>query len=265
MRYLLSILLVLCAGVAAAADSLMVLRTVPLRARLLTVDETGNAYVVRTDNNLVRYNENGDSTGFFRSVTNGDIGAVDATNPLRILVYYPDYSRLVLLDRMLAPKSELDLRRLNIFNATVVAGSADGNIWIYDPFNARLKKINEQGMEVSSGNDLRQQLDEVPDPAFMTERERKLYLSDTGKGIFVFDQYASYVSRLPFTGVQYLQVYGTQIVYRKGTAFLSYNLPDAVEKSIDLPSGQGAILNAALVRDKLYVLYEKELVIYRMR
>lgn len=263
MRYLLSILLVLRAAVA-EADSLMVVRALPLQARLLTVDEIGNAYIVRTDNNLVRYSENGDSTGFFRSVTNGDIGAVDATNPLRIILYYPDYGRLVLLDRMLAPKTELDLRRINVFNAPAVANSADGNIWIYDPFNARLRKINERGEEVSSGNDLRQQLEAVPAPSFMVERERRLYVSDTTQGIFVFDQYATYINRLPFTGIAYLQAYGTQLLYRSGSELISYELRDAREKVMALPEGSGRILNAALVRNRLYVLYENELVIYRL-
>ena len=38
-------------------------RQIAIKGRFMTVDELGNVYVVRNDNTLMRYNENGDSTG----------------------------------------------------------------------------------------------------------------------------------------------------------------------------------------------------------
>src|ERR1700754_3885044 len=67
-------------------------------ARFMTTDELGNVYLVRQDNGLIRYNNNGDSTGNFRSIQNGDLEWIDATNPLRILLYYPAFSKVILLD-----------------------------------------------------------------------------------------------------------------------------------------------------------------------
>ena len=80
-------------GKSFAQNAFRVIRNIPVQARLLAVDELGNSYVVRVDNTVFRFNENGDSTGFYRSTLNGDIGTVDATNPLRILLYYPDFSK----------------------------------------------------------------------------------------------------------------------------------------------------------------------------
>ncbi len=73
-------------AVYADGDSLDIIREIPMKARLMTVDELGNVYVVRDNNALVRFNEKGDSSAFYRSVQNGDIGAVDASNPLRVVV-----------------------------------------------------------------------------------------------------------------------------------------------------------------------------------
>ena len=230
----------------------------------MNVDDLGNVYVVRSNNSLVKFTETGDSSTFYRSVLNGDIGSVDVTNPLRVVVYYPSYAKVILLDRMLAPKNELDLKKINIVPNASVALSADGNLWVYDKFNARLLKIDENLQPVGQSNDLRQQLAEVPEPSYMVERERKLYLCDTANGIYTFDQYGTYINTLTLFGVEQLQVYGTQLVYRHAGTLHSYDLRKTSANQLLLPPRSARVLSAAINRHVLYVLYENELVLYKM-
>ena len=265
MRFFFFILLLLSVFPALSQDTLTTLKAIPMNARLMTVDELGNVYVVKQDNMLVRYSENGDSSGFYRSVQNGDIGSIDATNPLRIVVYYPAYSKVVLLDRMLALKNELDLRKLNIFTTPAVASSADGNLWIYDQFNARLKKINEQLVEVGQSNDLRQEIRSVPSPSFMVERSWKVFLCDTMKGIYTFDRYGNYINTLSIFGVKNLQVFGAQLIYRHEDSLYSWNLEKVTSNVMLLPGVKENIIHAAIVRSRLYVLYKDALIIYRFK
>jgi hypothetical protein len=254
----------LCLTQASGADSLAVLREIPMTARLMTVDELGNVYVVRENNALVRFNEYGDSSAFYRSVQNGNIGAVDASNPLRVVVYYPAYSRTVLLDRMLAEKNDLNLRRTNVFTTPVIASSADGNLWIYDQFNVRLKKIDEQLAEIAQSNDIRQEAQIVPAPSFMVERNWKVFLCDTANGIFTFDRYGNYINTLSIYGVKYLQVFGPQLLFRHQDTMFSWNMNKASYHSLIIPYGQDRIINAAIVRSTLYVLYADRLTLYRL-
>lgn len=247
-----------------AIDSFKIIKSIPMEARMMTVDELGNVYVVKNNNSLVKFSDGGDSLTFYRTVLNGDIGQVDVTNPLRVVVYYPAYSKVILLDRMLAPKNELDLKKLNIIGNATVALSADGNLWVYDKFNVRLLKINEQLQQVGESNDLRQQLAEVPDPAYMLERERKVYMSDSAQGIYTFDQYGSYINTLSLYGVGRLQVYGSQLVYRRGDTLLSYDYKKIMDNKLVLPARENEIIAAAVSKGLLYVLYSKELVLYRM-
>lgn len=264
LRGLLCFLIVLCLpDVARAADALRLIRSVPVQARLVTMDELGNIYVVRHDNLLVRYNEQGDSTGFYRSVLNGDIQGVDATNPLRLLLYYPAFSKVVLLDRMLAVKSEIDLQRRNIFLPTAVATSSDGNLWVYDPFNARLLKLDETGGELRGSNDLRQQLNFVPTPSFMLERDRREYVSDTARGILVFDQFATYINTLPLYGVRQLQAFDQQLIYLQGDTLHSYDMRSFADKTLLLPAADGSrVTGAAIGPHALAVLYPDRLDIF---
>lgn len=239
-----------------------------MRARFITTDEIGNLYVVKSDNNLVRYGPAGDSNAFFRSITNGDIGAVDATNPLSILVYYPRQSRITVLDRMLAPKSEIDLRALGIVAQTAVASSADGGIWVYDPFNARLKKFSENGKQILESNDLRLELANVPHAHALMERDRRVYLTDTARGVYIFDRFASplLAEAFPAAGEGELYVAGkTTFLYRRADTIFAQDLNTRVSIVAPIPpSVQDAsrVRSMATTNGVFYILREQSLTRY---
>lgn len=262
IKYLLSGILFLLTAPVSASDTVQIIRSIPIDARLIAMDELENTYAVRNDNMLIRYDNRGDSTGFYRGVLNGDITIADVTNPLRILLYYAGYSKAMLLDRMLSEKSEIDLRKQNILSATAVATSSDGRLWVYDPFNARLIKLDETGEIVRNSNDLRQQTGFVPMPVFMLERDRRVYVADQSHGILIFDQFANYISALPIMSVERLQAFDQQLVYRIGDVLHSYDMKTFSEREFPLPGPQEGIIDAVLGVNTLSVLYRHKLVIY---
>lgn len=262
MKTGLLLLSILLAFSASAGDSLRVLAMHPMSARSITTDELGNIYAIHTDNTLARYNAHGDSTGFYRSALNGTLGMVDATNPLRLLLYYPAFNKVQILDRQLSLKSEVDLRTLHILSPTAVAIASDGNIWVYDPFTARLLKLDESGAQVSESIDLRQELSFVPKASFLLERDRRLYLCDTMHGILAFDQFATYITTLPFKGIGTFQAFDQQIVFARGDTLHSYDMQSFGEKLMPLPGKPEGIVDVSLSQHMLVVLYLKRLVLY---
>lgn len=261
LKTTLLFLLLLVAGSAGAQELIKSIATA--NARFITTDELGNVYLVRQDNALIRYSSEGDSTGNFRSIQNGDLQWVDATNPLRVLLYYPAFSKVILLDRMLSVKNELDLKKLSIFNPPAVGMSADGRIWVYDFVNARLKKIDDQLNVVNTGNDMRQESATVPRPSALLERDTRVYLCDPVNGIYTFDRFASYLNTLEIKGVKQLQAFGSQLIYRSGDSLKAYDLKTLSLKTIALPV-QSDFINARVERNRLYLLFADRLELYRM-
>ncbi len=232
-------------------------------ARLITTDELGNVYLVREDNALIRYNADGDSTGNFRSIQNGELMWVDATNPLRILLYYPTFSKVTLLDRMLSVKNELDLKKLNIYNPPAVGMSADGRIWVYDFVNAKLKKIDDQLNVINTSNDMRQESGTVPNPTALLERDTRVYLSDAANGIYTFDRFANYINTLEIKKVKELQAFGTQLIYQANDTLKAYDLKTLTLKAIPLPA-QADFIDVRIERNRMYLLFTDRLDIYKM-
>ena len=58
-----------------------------------TVDNLGNIYILGKDNQLRKLSPQGDSLAVFNDVRRfGRIASIDVTNPLKILVYYREFS-----------------------------------------------------------------------------------------------------------------------------------------------------------------------------
>lgn len=264
MKWALFLLLALPAALVSAQLPMPIIKSIPVVAQTIEVDELGSVYVLRSDNLLLKYNEHGDSLANYNALSNGQLTSIDVTNPLRIMLYYARYAQLVLLDRMLAPKTELNVRKLNLLNANVIAASAEGNLWIYDQFSATLNKLDMELNYIIKGNDLRQQLSELPKPVALLERNRRVYLVDSAQGIFIFDQYGSYINTIPILGLTHLQVVANQLVYRKANELIVYDMDQIEERRFALPPLPHLTIRSALLSHNiLYVLYSDRLVLYQ--
>lgn len=261
MRYLMLLFLLLCSFWSKGQE---LLSEMNLRdARAMSTDEIGNIYVVYEDNSLVQYNERGDSLTNFRNIQNGVLAHIDTRNPLKLLLFYPDFSKIIILDRMLSLKNEVDLRQLNIYRVGAAGLAMDGNIWIYDLNNVQLLKIDANLNIVNKSDDLRSAIQSFPEPVSLEESDRKVYLLDTVKGIYVFDQFANFLNNIALSPIKQLQVYNSLLVYVSGDSLLNYNPVTAAVQSLQLPPTEDFI-SARIDRGKLYLLSKNKLRIYNI-
>ena len=131
-----------------------------------TVDNLGELYIINTDNQLKKYDENGDSIGVFNQVTKyGKLSYVEAQNPWKVILFYKNYSTIVLLDKYLNVLSSINLRKQNIFQVNALTTSYDNNIWLYDEQDNKLKKIDDSGNTIFESIDFRLLFDSVPKSA----------------------------------------------------------------------------------------------------
>jgi len=106
----------------------------------IALDQLGQLYVVHPNNNIIQYKADG-SEGFrYNNNTLGKLGAIDPTNPFSILLFYPDFQTIILLDRTLNEKTQIDLSASGLLNIELVGLSNDNFIWIYDAADVQLKK-----------------------------------------------------------------------------------------------------------------------------
>lgn len=169
---------------------LKLLRTISGDIKDFTTDNLGNIYLLTAGNQVKKLNDQGDSTAVYNDVKRyGKIFSIDATNPLKLLVYYKDFATIAVLDRLLNVRNTIDLRQQNILQVQAITSSYDNNIWLFDELDSRVKKVDEKGNVMQESVDFRQIFDSVPVPSVMYDRDGQLYLYDQRRGLLVFDYY----------------------------------------------------------------------------
>ena len=188
-----------------------------------TTDNLGNLYVLTRSNQLKKMNPNGDSLSVYNDVRRyGKVYSLDATNPLKLLLYYKDFGTIVVLDRFLNVRTTINLRQSNIFQVKAICQSYDNGIWLYDEQEARLKKLNDEGSTIDQFSDFRQVMDTAPSPVRLADQDRLLYLYDPGTGLFVFDYFGTLKNRVALTGWQDFQVVGNKVFGRRNAVLQQY-------------------------------------------
>lgn len=212
----------LCKRSIAQNDSLLKLsQTKVIKGEVVyfTTDNLGNVYILSSSNQIKKLKQNGDSIAVYNDVKRyGQIYSIDATNPLKVLVYYKDFATIVVLDRLLNVRNTIDLRKQNIFQVQAVAVSYDSNIWLFDELESKLKKIDDNGRVLVETPDFRQLFDEVPQPEVIYDRDGQLYLYDRKKGLLVFDYYGALKNNFQLPGISDLQVIDKNTVTGRDSA-----------------------------------------------
>jgi len=258
VSYIIFILCFFNTNVFALDYKLQLKKSIAVENGYFTTDPIGNIYLVKDNNFIIKYNSLGDSIGVFNDISAGPVTSIDASNPLRVLVFYSGFSQIKILDNMLSLKNKLDLSNLGLFNIPAIANSMDGNIWVFDP-TGNLLKINDR-LEIQHSYPLRNMIDFVVSPSHMVERDRTLYMTDTTQGIMQFDRYGFYRTVYRFRTSE-CNVMNNYIVYYADGKLHSYNIKSLQASVIDLPD-PNSIQFARIEKNYIYILRSAKIDIY---
>ncbi len=259
MNLLKSILLFICLNVSALHSNaqpdtnFIPGKTIPGDFSYFTVDNLDNIYLVNNNSNqLKKLNANGDSAGVFNNVRKyGKLFSIDATNPLKLLLFYKNFATIVVLDRFLNVRNTINLGKKNIFKVKAITSSYDNNIWLFDEGDSRLKKIDDNGDVLSETADFRTLFDTIPSPIQISDQDGFLYLYDPNKGFYTFDYYGALKNNMPFlrwnnTGIigKTLYGFGDTSFYKYETGsiqLIEYSTPYYFKNTLQIKAGNNKI------------------------
>ncbi|MEM7103196.1 MAG: hypothetical protein AAF502_08710 [Bacteroidota bacterium] len=260
---ILSLILIACFS-SMAQDSLkyQLSATLDIKASYLVTDVLQNIYAVDEDGELIKFSPEGEELYRFNEFTLGMPTLIDATNPFKVLLYYPEFQTVVTLDNTLSKTGSFDLFDLDFDIIEALCFSNDGNIWLYDPISFKVKKIDNSARTLLSSSDLSLVLESALEPSFLLERENWLFVNDPESGILVFDVYGEYSKTLDMPGLRSFQVVDGRIIYFNDKTLHAFDLQSLDRYIISIPETEKAIQNVRIEKERLYLALEDEVRIY---
>lgn len=255
------VLLVFGICVLGFAAPFRLINTFEVKADSITVDNFGNFYTL-SKNKILKFGSDGKYLYPYEEFRYGKVGMLDITNPMKLMVFYPDFQTIVWLDKFLSPLGSYSFFTMGYQNITAIGSSIDGRIWFYDNVEFKLKKIDEGGNVFRESQPLNVILEQAPNPNFLIERDNQVYVNDPEIGILVFDYFGSYNKIIPIKGLTRFQVVQQQIVYQDNYKLQSYNPVTFELKEVSLPDTTG-LREAVLEKESLGILRTDKVEFYK--
>jgi hypothetical protein len=220
---------------------------------LFTTDNLNNSYLVNGEE-LTKYNQAGKLFLKYSNKRYGNITTIDATNALKVLLYYKDFQQLVFLDSQLSQNGEvISLESLGYEQTDLVCTSFNNSFWIYNKQTVELVRFNENSQQIAKTGNLKQLLQAELKPEFMIEHNSYLYLNCPDIGIYVFDMYGTFNKIISLKNIHSFQVSDNILYYYKDGKFCSYDTKAFEEKCISY--NDTLLKNVRIEKERLFLQY----------
>jgi len=187
------------------------------------VDNLGRIYVLDDKNRIINYKPDLTEQYRFANTRSGQVTTLDVTNPLKVVAFYDDFNQVKVLDNTLSIINELNLAD-KFADISACGVTNDGHLWVFDPVQFKLIKINDSGvkvMESSNVNDFGMVDVKITD---IREKGNFVVLCDRNKGFYIFDNLGQYLYFFESKDIKSFQFDGRNIYYYTSTGLKSYSV-----------------------------------------
>lgn len=220
-------------------------------------DNLSNVYTV-ANNEIVKYDSEGKPFSKYSDKTWGAIHQIDVSNPLKIIVFFKDFSKIIFLDNMLGQTgSTIFLEKLGLEQTQLICSSHNNGIWVFNQLNFELIRL-AQTLEITNrtGN-LGQILGIDITPNFMLQYNNFLYVNNPETGILVFDSFGTYYKTIPIKGLNTFQVRDDDIIFSQKNKIGTFNLK-TLKASIITEADTG-LIKASIEKNRILLQYNNYL------
>ncbi len=211
---------------------------------------------------LVKYSLNDTILFRYSDMRSGNVSQVDVTNPLKIIVFYQEFSKVQFLDNTLSERGKpIFLIDFGMEQATLVCNSYDNGLWVFDRSNFSITRFDKTLFETNKLENLNKVFGIDITPNILLEKNNILYLNDPNHGIYLFDNFGGFIKKIPIKGIEQLQVQGRELIYKIEDKFYSYHTDSFTERVISLPIPQADFMR--IEKNRMALIAHNKLIFYR--
>ncbi len=227
------------------------------------VDSFGNL-IINEGDKLQKYDSIGRQT-FSQSNKNwGKFTSIDASNPMKILLFSENQQLISYVDNTLSGQQDLiDLNQLDFSYVTLVATSGQPDkLWVFDSDNSKIALISRNVIQQQRIENIRGLLG-CKDVKQLVEKDNNLYLIDAQQGILKFDIYGTFIAKWKVKGLDFVHFENEYAYYVVGDALKVMSLETDKTHSYILPVNE--VVKIKKGANSMYLETENEILKYSIQ
>lgn len=229
-----------------------------------TSDFSGNLYLSNEHGVISKYDKNGALQISYSGTVKSSIYSIDASHTSKIFGFYRDQQSYIILDRFLNPLNEANLNPSIIGFATETAYSANNNLWLFDQSDLSIKKINLISDVVVTSNAIPLMIaEEEWDLLQIEEYQNRLFLYNSSKDMYVFDNLGNYIRKLSINPDCKVSFNDSHLIFIQGDRILTLNIYNNEISEIGLLNNTNSVLKVISTNNFIYLIFKNKISVYK--
>jgi len=231
----------------------------------ISTDGKGNIFITDKQGYLFQFNAKGEPLNQLATSLSAPVTYLDAFKTVNIFLFSASLQRFKILDRFLNPIVDKSIDEIGVLGWVSQACLGNNNsLWVYDETDLRLKKINLNNnalLQAQAINTIIQKNDlEI---ILLMERYNLLFLQAAEVGIYIFDNQANFLEKIPISTSYKSVIEGDFIYTILQDQLVKTNYLTKVSKSITLSMAKPldrlalSYLHIILANEKGVAIFER--------
>lgn len=194
---------------------------------------------------------------------NGTISQIDASYPLRVLIFYQDQLLLQIMDNTLSEQGDpVDFSRMDLFQVQQVTQAANSEFWVYEQENFEFLRYDRNQKETIRSGNMVQLTGNVPHISSMIDFSGDLIVADSTYGVYELNRFGALINSIPIEGALFASRY-KEVLYVLTRDELVLFPP--VKQPLRVSLGNIELESFFLYNGKLYAYHNGILRSYKLR
>lgn len=228
----------------------------------VTTDNLGNIYIY-DGSLLTKYNSEFIQTTY-STQTFGKISFVDASNPLKILVYFEDFGQIIYLDNNLSTIGDpISINNLGFYDTRLVCSSNNNGFWLFDNSQKQIVHINNELQTDKKSGNLELQQNTPFIPSYICEQNQTLWVMVPDQGIYLFDTWGTFIKRISIKDIKQFQVNKDILLYYQNNRIHSYNTKTFEYSDNEIPTTDQTS-EVRIEEKKIFIINKNKVEIFQL-
>lgn len=257
-------ILIVCFFLTLLQNDLQPAKRFSAQSDYILTDAIGNIYSIK-GNNITSFNSEGQKLFSYANPFMGDITYADVKDPMRILLFFKDFNKVVFLSNKLSELgSPIELDNAGYTGVSICCISNLSGFWLFDSQALQLVYLNTNLEPIHKGTVLQNIFKNTQElPGQLIEDNDMIYMSLPNTGLLVFDKFGAYQKTLPIVNIGRFQVIGDKIIRFYNNQLYSYNKELNID-SISLPENL-KIVSASIYKNQIVASNKEEIFIFNLQ